>query len=42
MQTYRFWPQVLWLGDYYHAAFGIPIFVLLILKSSTFQLLKKG
>ncbi|XP_016955346.2 probable G-protein coupled receptor Mth-like 7 isoform X2 [Drosophila biarmipes] len=42
MQTYGFWPQIHWLGDYFHAAFGMPIFALLVLKSTTFQMLKEG
>ncbi|KAI8040459.1 hypothetical protein M5D96_006402 [Drosophila gunungcola] len=33
MQAY----DVLWLSDYYHAAFGIPIFLLFVLKGRTLK-----
>ncbi|XP_017009430.3 probable G-protein coupled receptor Mth-like 6 [Drosophila takahashii] len=42
LQTYHFWPQVLRFADYFHAAFGITIFVLFVLKRSTLQWLKEG
>ncbi|XP_017063347.1 G-protein coupled receptor Mth [Drosophila eugracilis] len=40
IQTLGIWPQVFWLADYFHAAFGIPVFVLLVLKESTLEWLK--
>ncbi|XP_032573646.1 probable G-protein coupled receptor Mth-like 6 [Drosophila sechellia] len=41
MQTYNFFPQLLWLADYIHASFGILIFLLFIVKRNTIQLLKE-
>lgn len=42
MQTYDFFPQLLWLADYIHASFGISIFLLFIVKRKIIQLLKEG
>ncbi|XP_016977147.1 probable G-protein coupled receptor Mth-like 7 isoform X2 [Drosophila rhopaloa] len=41
MQAYDFWPDVLWVSDYFHAAFGISIFVIFIVRNRTLQWLRE-
>ncbi|XP_039229827.1 probable G-protein coupled receptor Mth-like 7 [Drosophila yakuba] len=41
MQTYRVFPHFLWVADYFHAAIGIQIFLLFVVRRKILEWLRK-